>query len=224
MTLDEMAYNILNLLRGGRSSNDELISIEQIKFNIQHYRAMMIRRDYARNGYVSKHIEQDLGCVLLERTDMSRCCPEMELPTGCTVYRTNRRLPKTVRFNLTDAFTFIGKPDGSSTIPKVEPYEMEWLAYDKYTSRLTRYYVIDEYIYIYEPNGLEAINVRGVFEDPEEVGNFATCENDYCYDEQSAYPLPMDMVSAITQGLVQGEFAMLTGSINDTINDKQQGQ
>ena len=45
MTLDEIAYNILNLLRGGRSSNDELISIEQIKFNIKHYRAMFIRRD-----------------------------------------------------------------------------------------------------------------------------------------------------------------------------------
>ena len=31
MTLDEIAYNILNLLRGGRSSNDELISLDQIK-------------------------------------------------------------------------------------------------------------------------------------------------------------------------------------------------
>ena len=65
MTLDEIAYNILNLLRGGRTHNDELISIDQIKFNIQHYRAMLIRRDYARNGYVSKTIEQDLGCIFL---------------------------------------------------------------------------------------------------------------------------------------------------------------
>ena len=60
MTLDEIAYNILNLLRAGRSSNDELISLEQLKFNIKHYRAMLIRRDYARNGYVSNHLEQDL--------------------------------------------------------------------------------------------------------------------------------------------------------------------
>ena len=222
-----MAYNILNLLRGGRSSNDELISIDQIKFNIQHYRAMMIRRDYSRNGYVSKTIEQDLGCIDLERVNWARCCEGTigpAVPTGCTIYRTNRRMPKTVRFNLTDAFTFIGKVNGADTIPKMEPYELEWIPYDKYTSRLTRYYVIDEYIYVYEPNGMEKINVRGVFEDPEEVGKFATCENDYCYDDQMAYPLPLDMVSAITQGLVQGEFAMLTNSINDTVNDKQQGQ
>ena len=210
MTLDEIAYNILNLLRGGRSSNDELISTDQIKFNIQHYRAMLIRRDYARNGYVSKTIEQDLGCIGLEAADMSKCCG-VDLPTGCTVYRTDRKLPKTVRFNLTDAFTFIGKPNGASTIP-----------YDKYTSRLTRYYVIDEYIYVYEPNGLEAINIRGVFEDPKEVGQFATCDDEFCYDEQSAYPLPMDMVSAITNGLVQGELSLLTTTVNDTENDKQQ--
>ena len=54
MTLDEIAYNLLNLMRGGRSSNDEHISLEQIKFNIKHYRAMFIRRDYAKNQHVSK--------------------------------------------------------------------------------------------------------------------------------------------------------------------------
>tara|TARA_Y100000816_G_scaffold286061_1_gene266588 strand:- start:492 stop:1163 length:672 start_codon:yes stop_codon:yes gene_type:complete len=223
MTLDEIAYNILNLLRGGRSSNDELISLDQIKFNIQHYRAMLIRRDYARNGYVSKSIEQDLGCLHLEQVDASKCCG-IELPTGCMVYKTKRRMPKTIRFNLTDAYTFIGKPDGTGTIPKIEPYELEWIPYDKYTSRLTRYYVIDEYIYIYEPHGLERINVRGVFEDPKSVAEFATCETGFCYDDQSPYPLPMDMVSAITNGLVQGELSLLTSSINDTENDKQQGQ
>ena len=65
MTLNEIAYNLLNLVRGGLSSQDESISLDQIKFNIKHYRAMFIRRDYARNGFVSRHIEQDLGCVAL---------------------------------------------------------------------------------------------------------------------------------------------------------------
>ena len=42
MTLDEIAYNLLNLIRGGRSNNDEHISLSQIKFNIKHYRAMLL--------------------------------------------------------------------------------------------------------------------------------------------------------------------------------------
>ncbi len=219
MTLDEIAYNILNLLRAGRSSNDEMISIEQLKFNIKHYRAMFIRRDYARNGYVSKHLEQDLGCLELEQVDASKCC---NLPQDCPVYRTKRKMPKTIRFNLRDAFTFIGKPNGTGTIPKVEGYEIEYIPYDKYTSMHTKYYIIDEYIYVYNPNGLEAINVRGVFEDPEEVANFSTCVDGECYDDQSPFPLPMDMVSAITSGMAQGELALLAGGVNDTSNDRQQ--
>ena len=218
MTLDEIAYNILNLLRAGRSSNDELISLEQLKFNIKHYRAMLIRRDYARNGYVSNHLEQDLGCLELEQVDASKCC---NLPQDCPVYRTKRKLPKTVRFNFKDAFTFIGKPNGTDTIPRIETYEVEFIPYDKYTIGHTKYYVIDEYIYVYNPKGLEAINIRGVFEDPEDVANFSTCDGE-CYDDQTPFPLPMDMVSAITAGLSQGELVLLTGGINDTTNDRQQ--
>ena len=62
MTLNEIAYNLLNLVRGGRSNHDEHISLDQIKFNIKHYRAMFIRRDFAKNGFTSRHIEHDLGC------------------------------------------------------------------------------------------------------------------------------------------------------------------
>ena len=47
MTLNEIAYNLLNLIRGGRSHHDEHISLDQIKFNIKHYRAVFIRRDFA---------------------------------------------------------------------------------------------------------------------------------------------------------------------------------
>ena len=116
MTLDEIAYNILHLLRGGRSSNDELISIEQIKFNIKHYRAMFIRRYYVRNGYVSIRLEKVSGCIDLERVGASNCC---NLPKDCPAYRTKRSLHKTVTFNLCDAFIIKGKPNETCTIPKI---------------------------------------------------------------------------------------------------------
>ena len=218
MTLDEIAYNLLNILRGGRSSNDEHISLTQIKFNIGHYRAMLIRRDYARNGVVSKTLEQDLGCIPLIKVDGSKCC---NLPSDCPVYRTNVKMPKPVRFNLQDAFTFIGKPDGTSTMPKVEPYMVEYLMYDKYTSDKPKYYVIDEYVYVYNPGGLENINVRGVFEDPKEVHSFNTCGGN-CYDPQSDYPLPADMLSSINMGLLQGELQFLSSTPSDVELDRQQ--
>ena len=218
MTLDEIAYNLLNILRGGRSSNDEHLSLSQIKFNVQHYRAMFIRRDYARNGVVSKTLEQDLGCIPLVRVDASKCC---NLSSDTPVYRTNVKMPKPVRFNLQDAFTFVGKPDGMGAIPKVEPYMVEYLGYDKYTCDKPKYYMIDEYIYVYSPNGMENINVRGVFEDPREVHNFNTCEGN-CYDPQSDYPLPADMLSAINMGLLQGELQLLSSTPTDKELNRQQ--
>ena len=96
MTLDEIAYNILNLVRGGRSNTGENISIAQLKFNIKYYRAMLIRRDFARNGNITRHLEQDLKCVEFKKVDASKCC---KLPVNCDVYKSQVKIPKTVRLN-----------------------------------------------------------------------------------------------------------------------------
>ena len=220
MTLDEIAYNILNLLRGGRSSNDELISLDQIKFNIQHYRAMLIRRDFARNGVITRHLEQDLGCLELIKVDASKCC---NLPTECAVYRTVRKIPKTVRFNFKDAVTYVGDISGTGTIPIVDSNTVQWLPYDKYTKNKMKAYMIEDHLYVYNADGLKFINVRGIFEDPEDLSKY-DCDGDDCYDDDSDFPIPMDMLQTITQGIMSGELMMLSSSVNDTTNDTLQDQ
>jgi len=217
MTLDQISYNILNLLRGGRSSIDENISLDQIKFNIKHYRAMFIRRDFARNGLVTRHLEQDLGCLALIRVDASKCC---NLPVGCPIYRTVRKIPKTVRFNFKEAITYTGDVTGTGRIQLIEPFEVTFLPYDKHTRNRPKAYMIEDYMYLYNPNAMEYINIRGIFEDPEEVASF-DC-NGACYDDSSDFPLPADMIGAITQGLLSGELQVLMGTFTDTENDRQQ--
>ena len=86
MTLTEIAYNLLNIVRGGRSNHDEHISLDQIKFNVRHYRAVLVRRDFQRNGMITRHLEQSLGCMELEKVDGSQCCG---LDIGCMVYKTS---------------------------------------------------------------------------------------------------------------------------------------
>ena len=109
MTLNEIAYNILNIVRGGRSNSDDHLSLSQIKFNIKYYRAMMIRRDMARNNFMSRHIEQDLGCLKLIRVNASKCC---NFDIDCEVYRTEKKIPRTVRANFKDMITYVGGVDG----------------------------------------------------------------------------------------------------------------
>jgi|TARA_R110000744_G_scaffold371898_1_gene483190 hypothetical protein len=220
MTLTEIAYNLLNIVRGGRSNHDEHISLDQIKFNVKHYRAVFIRRDYAKNGFRSRHVEQDLGCIKVERVNASKCCGLSA--TDC-VYRTVQPIPKTVRYNFEEAITYVGDVSGFGTIPMVESNTIKYLPYDKYTKGKYKAYMIDDYLYIYNADGLEYINIRGVFEDPEDVSKFGDCNGGGCYKGDSTpFPMPLDMIQLINQGIMGGELKLLSGTVSDTENDRMQ--
>tara|TARA_R110002020_G_scaffold238021_1_gene450426 strand:- start:4943 stop:5650 length:708 start_codon:yes stop_codon:yes gene_type:complete len=220
MTLNEIAYNLLNLIRGGRSNHDEHISLDQIKFNIKHYRAMFIRRDYAKNGFTSRHIEQDLGCVDLEKVCATQCC---NLPSTCIVYKSVKPLPKTIRYNFEEALTYVGDITGRGTIPLINSNMIQFLPYDKYTKDNYKAYMINDFLYIYNADGVETINVRGVFEDPEDVSEFDQCDAGGCYDDSATdFPISMDMLALINQGILSSELRLLGSSISDTKNDRMQ--
>tara|TARA_R110001592_G_scaffold349736_1_gene645272 strand:- start:1248 stop:1946 length:699 start_codon:yes stop_codon:yes gene_type:complete len=218
MTLDEIAYNIINLVRGGRPNQSEHVSLDQIKFNVKYYRAMMIRRDFARNGIVTRHIEQDLGCLELEEVNPSKCC---NLPTACSVSRTIKKVPRTVRFNFKEGLTYVGDITGIETIPVIDNHMVKWLPHDKYTSHKYKGYMIEDYLYIYNAKGLKFVNVRGVFESPEDLKNFQ-CENGVCWDDSKDFPIPADMVQSITMGMASGELRLLTNTLSDTLADQEQ--
>ena len=219
MTLNEIAYNILNAYRGGRLNHNEHISIEQVKFTVKYYRAMFIRRDMSRNGFVSNNVEQDIKCLDLEVIDASKCC---NLETNCTVYRTKVILPKFVRLNFNDAITYAGDATGLGSYQIVEPHAIKWIPYDKYTKDRKKVYILDKYLYLYNGDGDEKINIRGIFEDPEKLGKFLNCDGVACYDDNSEYPLPMDMLQMITSGILNGEMRVLAGTSSDTTNDAAQ--
>ena len=44
------------------------------------------------------------------------------------------------------------------------------------------------------------VNIRGVFENPEELAKY-DCDGSDCYDEFADYPIPMDMLQAINSGI-----------------------
>jgi hypothetical protein len=219
MTFNEIAYNILNLVRAGRSSQDEHISLRQIKFNILHYRAMFIRRDYARNGKITRHLEQDLHCIDLETVDTNKCCSGFA--TGCSIARSTYTIPRTVRLNFKEALTYVGAIDGMSEIQLIDPSMAKYASYAKYTGNNRKAFMIEDYLYILNPDDIEVANVRGIFEDPRDLSNI-DCDGTPCYDDNSEFPMPADMIQLITAGMIQGELQLLAGSINDTLADRVQ--
>ena len=70
-------------------------------------------------------------------------------------------------------------------------------------------------------NFLKFINSRGVFENPEDLKNFQ-CEDGTCWNDSKPFPMPADMVQAITMGMASGELQLLRGTSSDTLADQAQ--
>ena len=81
--------------------------------------------------------------------------------------------------------------------------------------------MIEDYMYIYNANGLQYINIRGIFEDPSDLSKF-DCNGTNCYDDDTEFPMPMDMISAVSAGLISSELQLLAGTFSDTANDRMQ--
>jgi hypothetical protein len=182
---------------------------------------MLIRRDMDRNGRLSRHFEQDFGCLALERVNASQCCG---LPLECEVSRTKRPIPRTVRLkDDTYGLTAVNDPSGLIPIPLVDTPTVYLLPHDRFTKNTRKGYMIEDYLYIYNPDGMDTVNVRGIAENPEDLASYE-CGDGQCFDDDSQYPLPMDLVSAITDGLVKGTFTMIAQTGSDTANDAVQDQ
>ena len=74
ITLNEIAYDLLNLIRAGRSVAGETISIDQVKFWVVNTRAQLIRNEANKQRTIDPELIQDLGCVELEEVDAGESC------------------------------------------------------------------------------------------------------------------------------------------------------
>ena len=80
--------------------------------------------------------------------------------------------------------------------------------------------MISNYMYLYNPGDMSYLNIKGVFENPEDLKHFQ-CETGVCYDDSASdFPIPMDMLS---QGILNGELRLLGITQSDTANDRMQG-
>lgn len=233
VTLNEAAYNILNLLRGGRSSNNDYYSIEQIKFTIGYYRSLILRRDLERNGRTFE-VEQDLGMIGLELIDPG----EGYIPQfNGLVMRTSRDIPTTVRLKDRLGITSVNSPDRRFAFPLVDFQAARHMKYGKYTGKTARSFFLENRVYLIGDPMSTAINailngvttiaatpsgqliqpmhivVRGVFEDPRKVYEFQNPEDEW--DDEMEYPLPGDIYQRIVQSLLSGEFKVLTSTPTD---------
>ncbi len=217
-TYNEIAYNILNLMRGGEVSSDEPLQKEQVIFMVDYCRGLLIKRELDKKKGIDKQLVQDLGCVEVSQVDRAECC---EVETDCVVYRTAEKLPALTNSD-TEMITYVGG------INKRTPYNFFSKSYAirakwaKYASKSVNVYYTNGYLYIENyPGDLKHINVQGIFENPSDVQAFIDCNknNDCDLGYDAPYPAPNWMISMITEIIIRRELTFMAGKLVDNTNN-----
>lgn len=222
-TYNEIEFSLKNLYRGGITSDDEDISGRQLMFHFRNYRATFIRRDLNMGKQLDRQLVQDLGCVKVICVDASECC-EIE-SSGTTVLRTEKPLPKLIELYNKNLLTFVGTVDKQEAYQITTPTQARWSKFNKFTKKGIRAYLQSNTNYLYiinAPNGIELINIQGVFENPEEIKNFNNCDGTPCFSKDNEYPISAHMIPAITQEIINKELRLLSGTPTDTTNDTKE--
>lgn len=214
MTLKQIADAVQDRLRNyNDTSDDSDISTEAIVFDILNLRALYLRREINKSRSL-KTFEQDLGCLDLQTIDKSEC---PNFLAHETVKRTVQKLPKFVRRRNKEAITFVGDVNKTRRIALDDTFMMEWNQFNKYTGHETKAYYLNDYMYVDNCEGIKAINVRGVIEDPttELIGPGA-------FDlETDDFPLPADLVTQLIEDVTKSHMQTSEQTFEDIVNDRE---
>ena len=219
-TLNELVYDLTNLIRSGRISDDEPLSPRLIEFWIQNTRSRLIRNDLEKKRSINPDLIQTLGCVPLSPVDASECgCTTV----GCKVLRTDSQIPHAIELYQKNLITRVGP---INTLEK--PYTMisyhrvPFIGSDKFTKKLIRSVLHNGYIYLIlndKISRLSMVNIQGVFEDPTEAGQFNHCNGDACYTSDSTYPISSVMIEDMKKMIIDNNFKIAISAPTDNLGN-----
>ena len=221
-TLDQYAYNIRNIARGGQGdSDDEKLNIKQVKFWVSGYRAsgMFEVTDYGKD--IDPQLVQDLGVVPLVEVDKADSeCPDVDW--GCKIKKVV--IPKLVDFPELRALSYVGKIDKQSPFVVNYPDVAQYKAATRFGKLSNRAFLIGQNLYVTlvgDDVNMQYINIRGVFETPEDIKAYPTegCEP-RCYDSSTdPYPMPQRLYNYVLKNILSNELNWTQRSVNDELNN-----
>ena len=217
ITLKTIAFDLLNIIRGGKLSDDERISIRQVEYWVANTRATLIRQDLDKGRSVSDNIQQTIDCLEVTQVDLSSCC---KVRTGCFGYRTKLRLPAPIELGKRDLLTSVGPT--SATAPRFTLIDQSRAPYSiaNPKSLSTKVFFSDGYLYfINAPDGLKYVSVSGVFEDPTALAKFRSCNDQECWTDESRYPISIHMIETLKSMILNNNFKLAVAAPSDNTND-----
>lgn len=160
---------------------------------INEQRALWLRNEYNKNRSIDPFIIQDLSCLELEQVDPIQCC--IPVPSGCKVLRTKEKIPNTIELFFKKAIVSVGPADIMKPRFLLIDYSRVPYAGTGRTNQKAIYtFLYDQYLYVFSRDTtyslMQYITLRGIFEDPTELGAYVNCQtNTSCWKPSDPYPI-----------------------------------
>lgn len=201
MTLNELAYNVLNKLSGGRSTNNAYISLDQIKFNINYYRSLLLHRDLNKSQMQNDFFYQSVDVSLNQENS--------------AIYKSVSVVPDFVHLYYQYPARIF---DGETSYPLVSYNLHRFNSNARSTKQSKRAYFLNGYLYLYDPsNTLTSIELQAIFENPSQAYIFNGADPEDVDD--MPYPITGDMAQRVSESLIKGDFELFVKIPADVTTD-----
>ena len=209
VNLDKIVQDLLLIIRGSSISQSEPISKRQLEDWVHQYRAFLLKRDLDQKKMINPDYIQELSDLKLEMVESSE---DNSISSNEYISKTTNKLPKTLDLNYKSGIVYVGTILGDQI--QLVPYNRFKLQkYRKYTNKDKVAFLRNQYLYVYNNELLDYINLRGVFENPLEITDFNN------RDYRSNYPLPMDKINTVKQLILSKELGIEVKAFSDDKND-----
>lgn len=194
MTKAEIIASIINVVRGGITSNTEPITNEQLSWQIDIVRAKLIRQDLNKKRSINYDLVQTL-CIDLVIADASDCPCEY---SGCTILKSSQEIPTAIELSDKNLIISVGPID--LTVPRfnlINYYRSTWFNYNRFGNKVISAFIHNKYLYCISRKTknllLTKANMQIILEKPEDAVIFK-CSGIPCFTNDSKYPVSSAMV------------------------------
>ena len=222
VTLNQIAYSILESVRG-KLTDDDNISIDQIKDMVHSTRARLLKQKFDRNLRVIDDVfTQSLGALAIEPVDSSA---HSTIHAGRYMYRTVLEVPETIdRRNYEGTFTRIGPADKLATKWNLVSYDRALVSGNgRFNGALVFCFLRDNHIHLISGDryhkGVQYIDVVGVFQNPTQVARFVDQNGDSLYSDDGRYPISRAMRDDLENIIIKERIAPQSQVVSDVVND-----
>jgi len=191
-TLNEITYNIKNLVSGGVASDDSDISNRQIKFMVHYHRANLLMQ-YTDNGKKASNV-----------------CFQMDIISPSSSGVTIKHV---IGFNDNRGIRSVAYKDDSaidsnySSLPIIQHHDRMFVNNSRFIlsagSKIAT--LSDRKLYVWEGDTIVSggsVEVNGIFSNPTEVSS-------YVNDDTTQYPIPEELIAVLVKEVLKQEFSII---------------